>query len=257
MSSLPPETPLSNLRKRVVIVGASRGIGAALARELVSRGDHVALLSRDRAALEALCAELNTGGRESARWYHHDVTDTGAVPALIQTLLADLKRIDAIVYNAGVMPAVGFSEYDFEKNKAMIDVQLLGGMAWLGAAASLFEKMRSGQIVGISSVAAERGRVKNPGYNASKAGFDAFLEALRNRLTRSGVHVLTVRPGPVDTDMTREVGGIMMVPPAVAARDIARAMGSRAQIVYTPNRWRWIMLVVRNVPSFVFRRLNF
>ncbi|HUF37546.1 MAG TPA: SDR family NAD(P)-dependent oxidoreductase [Anaerolineales bacterium] len=256
MSYFPPETPLSNHRKRAVIVGASRGIGADLARELVRRGYFVALLSRDEAALEALCAELNAAG-ENARSYVHDVTDYAAVPGLFQSILADLKRIDVLVYNAGVMPAVGFSEYHFEKNKAMIDVQLLGGMAWLGSAAVLFEKMRAGQIVGISSVAAERGRVKNPGYNASKAGFDAFLEALRNRLTRSGVHVLTVRPGPVDTELTREVGGFMMVQPDLVARDIARAMAGRAQVVYTPKRWRWIMLVVRNLPSAVFRRLNF
>jgi len=257
MASLLPETPLSIHRKRAVIVGASRGIGAALARELVGRGYFVALLSRDAAALETLCAELNAGGRDNARAYTHDVTNDATIPGLFETILSDLKRIDSLVYNAGVMPTVGFSEYDFEKNKAMIDVQLLGGMAWLGAAAVLFEKMRSGQIVGISSAAAERGRVKNPGYNASKAGFDAFLEALRNRLTRSGVHVLTVRPGPVDTDLTKEVGGFMMVQPGIVARDIARAMESRAQVVYTPKRWRWIMLVVRNIPSVVFRRMNF
>jgi short-subunit dehydrogenase len=238
-------------------VGASRGIGAELARELVRRGYFVALLARVSDALDALCSELNAGGRENARAYVHDVTDYQAVPGLLQKLLADLKRIDSLVYIAGVMPAVGFTEYDFEKNRAMTEVQLLGGMAWLGAAATLFQELRSGQIVGISSVAAERGRVKNPGYNASKAGFDAFLEAMRNRLTRLGVHVLTVRPGPVDTALTREVGGFMMVQPDLIARDIARAMSGRAQVIYTPKRWRWIMLVVRNIPSVVFRRLNF
>jgi short-subunit dehydrogenase len=248
---------LNEQHKRAVLVGASRGIGAELARALVGRGYYVALLARRADALEPLCAELNAGGEENARFYLHDVTDYEAVPGLFQAILSDLKRIDAVVYNAGVMPAVGFSEYDFKKNKAMIDVQLLGSLAWLGAAAVLFEKMGSGQIVGISSVAAERGRVKNPGYNASKAGFDAFLEALRNRLTRSGVHVLTVRPGPVDTELTKEVGGFMMVQPDVVARDIARAMGRRGQVIYTPWFWRWIMLIVRNVPSVVFRRMNF
>jgi short-subunit dehydrogenase len=256
MKLLSPDTPLSH-RRRAVIIGASRGIGAELARELVKRGYYLALLSRDTDALGALCAELNRGGAENARAYTHDVTDFESIPGLLMTLLSDLQRIDSVVYNAGLMPAVGFSEYDFEKNRAMVEVQLLGGMAWLGAAAVLFEEMKAGQIVGISSVAAERGRVKNPGYNASKAGFDAFLEALRNRLTRAGVHVLTVRPGPIDTAMTREVGGFMMVPPTVAAKDIARGMAGSAQVIYTPKRWRWVMLIVRNIPSFIFRRLKF
>lgn len=253
---LSPDTPLAS-RKRAVLVGASSGIGAELARELVRRGWYVALLARRADALEALCAELNAGGRANARSYVHDVTDYAAVPALFQTLLADLGRIDSLVFNAGVMPKVEFSEYTFEKNRSMVEVQLLGGMAWLGPAAILFEQMRGGQIVGISSVAAERGRIKNPGYNASKAGFDAFLEALRNRLSRSGVHVLTVRAGPVDTPLTKEVGGFMMVQPDLVARDIARAMDTRRQILYTPARWRWIMLIVRNIPSVVFRRMNF
>jgi short-subunit dehydrogenase len=227
-----------------------------LARELVRRGWYVALLSRREEVLEPLCAELNQEG-DNAGFYVHDVTDFAAVPDLFARVLNDLGRIDSLVYNAGVMPLVDFSEYDFAKNHSMIEVQLLGGLAWLGQAATLFERMGSGQIVGISSVAAERGRVKNPGYNASKAGLDAFLEGLRNRLTRSGVHVLTVRPGPVDTPLTKEVGGFMMVQPLVVARDIARAMGSRRQVIYTPGRWRWIMLIVRNIPSVIFRRLNF
>lgn len=240
-----------------MILGASSGIGAALARELVRRGYFVALLARSEPALAKLCSELNGGEQTNAVYYVHDVTDTGSAPQLFQTILSDLQRIDSFVYCAGIMPPFDFSEYDFEKNRAMVEVNLTGALAWLGLAAPLFEKIGGGQIVGISSVAADRGRVKNPGYNATKAGFDTFLEGLRNRLTRSGVHVLTVRPGPVDTPLTKEVGGVMMVPPEKAARDIARAMQSRRQVLYTPARWRWIMLIVRNIPSFVFRRLNF
>jgi short-subunit dehydrogenase len=257
MSALNADTPLSN-QPRAVIVGASSGIGAELARQLARHGYALALLARRADELQTLTDEINAqAGEARAVCYSHDVTDYAAVPGMFQQLLQDLKRIDTFIYVAGVMPNVAFSEYSFEKDKQMTEVHLLGAMAWLGQVATLFERMKTGQIVGISSVAADRGRVKNPAYNASKAGFDTYLEALRNRLTRSGIHVLTVRPGPVDTPMTKEVGGLFMVPPEKVARDILRAMRRRQQVLYTPARWRWIMLIVRNLPSAIFRRLNF
>ena len=257
MPILPPDTPLSS-RPRAVIIGASSGIGAELARQLAREGYALALLARSEGALKSLADEINTANRETrAAWYIHDVTCFNEIPETFQKILQDLQRIDALVYVSGVMPNVTFSEYNFEKDKAMVDVHLLGAMAWLGQAATLFERMKNGKIVGISSVAADRGRVKNPAYNASKAGFDTYLEALRNRLTRSGVHVLTVRPGPVDTPMTKDVGGPFMVLPEVVARDILRAMRRRRQMLYTPARWRVIMFIVRNLPSVIFRRLNF
>ncbi|NUM48636.1 MAG: SDR family NAD(P)-dependent oxidoreductase [Anaerolineales bacterium] len=257
MPALNTDTPLSS-RPRAVIVGASSGIGAELARQLARDGYALALLARRADELQTLADEINAQtGEPRARCYPHDVTHYAAVPGLFQQLLHDLKRIDTFIYVAGVMPNVAFSEYAFEKDKLMAEVHLLGAMAWLGQVATLFERMKAGQIVGISSVAADRGRVKNPGYNASKAGFDTYLEALRNRLTRSGVHVLTVRPGPVDTPMTKEVGGLFMVPPEKVVCDTLRAMRRRQQVLYTPARWRWIMLIVRNIPSVIFRRLNF
>jgi short-subunit dehydrogenase len=254
---LSPDTPLST-HPRAVIIGASSGIGAELARQLAREGYILALLARRGDELQSLATEINAqAGEPRAVCYPHDVTDYAAIPGLFQTILTDLKRIDAFVYVSGVMPNVTFSEYSFEKDKLMTEVHLLGAMAWLGQAATLFERMKGGKIVGISSVAADRGRVKNPGYNASKAGFDTYLESLRNRLTRSGVHVLTVRPGPVDTPMTKDVGGLFMVKPEKVGRDIVRAMRRRQQVLYTPARWRLIMFIVQSLPSIIFRRLNF
>ena len=257
-STMPSPDTLLNSRRRALIVGASSGIGASLARCLAREGYIVALLARRMDALQALCEQINNeAGDTRATIYRHDVTDYEQAPALFQTILQDLKRLDVIVYSAGAMPSVAFSEYTFEKDLQMIEVNLLGAMSWLGQAATLFERMGGGQIVGISSVAADRGRVKNPGYNASKAGLDTYLEALRNRLSRKRVHVLTVRPGVVDTAMTKEVGGLFMISPDQVAQDIGKAIRKRKQIVYIPARWRLIMFVVRNLPSVIFRRLSF
>jgi len=118
--------------------------------------------------------------------------------------------------------------------------------------------LKAGTIVGISSVAGERGRVPTPAYNASKAALTCYLESLRNRLTRRGVHVLTVKAGYVLTNMTEGRKNLYFAIPAErAAADIYRAIRRRKQVIYTASIWWLVMLVVRNIPSKLFRRLTF
>lgn len=255
--SLPVDFPLDP-RKRAVVVGASSGIGAALARKLAAEGYIVAVLARREEMLEELCAEINAAAGETrAVAYRHDVTDFDQVPIVFQTVLKDLKRIDTLLYVAGNQVPMEDTEYAFEKDHTMIQINLLGAMAWLTQAGVLFDRMGEGQIVGISSVAGDRGRVKNPGYNASKAAFSTYLEGMRNRLTRRGVNVLTIIPGFVDTDELKDVGmSFLVIPPEKAAADIYNAMKHRKQTVYTPWVWRYIMLIIRNIPSIIFRRLS-
>jgi short-subunit dehydrogenase len=241
-----------------IVVGASSGIGEALARRLAREGHKVALLGRRADLLERVSAEINThAGADRARGYPHDVKEYSAAPALLQRILADYGRLDIVVYSSGVQLPVEPSEFDFDKDRAMIEVNLLGALAWLNPAAQLFERLGQGCIVGISSVAGDRGRVGAPGYNTTKAGLTTFLEALRNRLARRGVHVLTVKPGFVATDMLRSAPrAFWVIPPDQAAADIWAAIRARRQVVYTPRRWRLVMLVIRHIPSVLFRRLK-
>ena len=241
-----------------VIVGASSGIGAALARRLARNGYHLALLSRNAEALQALAAEIAPNNPDAARVYPHDVTDYDAIPDLFQRILADMGRIDVVVYAAGVLNPSPEEVYDFAQDRPMLEVNLLGAVAWLGQAAAYFQTQGEGHIVGISSVAGDRGRVKNPAYQASKAGLTNYLESLRNRLTRRGVHVLTVKPGFVDTPMLQKAGGgaFWVISPEKAANDIAKAIRKRKQVIYTPARWRWVMLTIQHIPSFIFRKLK-
>src|SRR5688572_209611 len=195
--------------KGAIVVGASSGIGAALARRLAREGYGVALVGRRAEALETLCAEINAEavpGQVRARAYVHDVRQYADVPAAFQTVLRDLGHVDVVVYSAGVLRPVELSEFNFEKDRAALETNLLGAVAWLNQAAMFFERTGGGQIVGISSIAGERGRIGNPAYNASKAALNSYLESLRNRLTRKGVHVLTVKPGFVDTPMLHQAG---------------------------------------------------
>lgn len=256
---IPAKTPLK-ADKRAVLVGASSGMGAALARRLVSEGYYVAVLARRKQALDALCKEINTAAGETrALAYEHDVRNYEAITPLFQQILSDLKGIDTVIYLSGAQHPVGFSEYDFEKDREMVETSMLGAVAWLGNAATLFERMSAGQIVGISSVAGDRGRVGNPAYNAAKAGLSTYLEGLRNRLTRKGVNVLTLKPGFVDTETFRKNAKMSfgVISPEKAAEKIWAAMRRRKQTVYVPGWWRWFMLIIRHIPSFIFRRLSF
>jgi short-subunit dehydrogenase len=256
---LPPRPTPLRPRRRAIIVGASSGIGAALARRLAGEGYTLALLARRADLLNGLCEEINReAGETRALFYPHDVTDYASVPGLLQQVLADLGGLDLFIYNTGVSLMVGLKKYDFEKDRRVTEVNYIGALAWLNPVAAMFQSLKSGQIVALSSVAGERGRVGNPSYNASKAALTCYMESLRNRISRYGVNVLTVKPGYVNTDLVAGAKGLFwVIPPGQAARDICRAIRRRRQQVYTPARWQLVMLIVRNIPSVIFRRLVF
>jgi short-subunit dehydrogenase len=191
--------------------------------------------------------------------YIHDVTDYAEVTSLLKRIIADLGGLDLLIFNAGINLPPGLEKMSAENDIKMVEVNLLGAIAWLAPVGDLMKEAKSGMIVGISSVAGDRGRIANPGYNTSKAGMTTYLEALRNRLTRHGVHVLTVKPGFISTQMLRASQGPkpFTVSPERAADDIYKAIQKRRQVIYTHSIWGWIMLAIQHVPSVVFRRLSF
>src|SRR6185436_1356999 len=208
---------------------------------------------------DALCNELNTK-EIVALAYAHDVAEYDQVPDLLRRIVADLGGLDLVVFVAGVnYPPGGIEQFNFENDRKMIEVNLIGAMAWLHPISEMFQAAKSGQIVGIASVAGDRGRVGNPGYNTSKGGLATYLDALRNRLTRHGVNVLTVKPGFLKTEMLKAAQGAtpFAIEPAKAAEDILNAMLKRRQVIYTASIWRWIMLAIQHTPSVIFRRLSF
>jgi len=241
-----------------IIVGASSGIGAAIAGDLAAAGCRVALVARRGEELERLREELDRrAGREIAVTAVHDVRNRDEVPALFQELTKDLGGLDVMFYAAGIMPRVAGDEYDTAKDAMVMEVNTLGAMAWLNEAAVRFERTRRGTIVGISSIAGDRGRRGNPAYCTSKAALNTYLESLRNRLRRYGVGVVTIKPGFIDTDMTRGMPGLLwLISADRAARLILDAARAKANTAYIPGRWRLVGMVIRAIPSFIFRRLS-
>ena len=253
---LPPVRPLES-RPRAIVIGASSGIGAALVEELARQGYVVAALARREAKLQDLQARVaRTVSGSNILIYPHNTVDFDAIPALFQEIVGDLGGLDLVIYNAGVMPAVAADEFSFAKDRQMLETNLLGAVAWLDQAALRFSRARAGHIVGISSVAGDRGRVGNPAYHASKGGLSIFLESLRNRLSKAGVTVTTIKPGFVKTGMLDNAPRTFwVITPEEAAAEIVHAVRSKQQTRYVPARWALVMLIIRHIPSFVFRRI--
>lgn len=241
--------------KRAIIVGASSGIGEALARTLAADGTQVALVARRRDKLEALASELNADA-PLARVYAHDVTQAETAAPLFETITRDLGGLDLIIYAAGIMPPVGPEEYATAKDAEIIAANFTGAVAWLNEAARRFEKAQTGTIVGISSVAGDRGRRGNPVYGATKAALNAYLESLRNRIERRGAFVVTIKPGPVKTPMTEGLKMPGMISAEQAAAEILRAAKDRVRVAYVPGKWKPIMAVIRAIPAPIFKYLN-
>ncbi len=237
--------------KRAIVVGASSGIGAEVARLLAKDGCKVAILARRKDKLDALAAEFPI----LMLPYEHDVRLIGEVEGLFQRITADLGGLDLVIYSSGVMPPVEIDEFSLEKDKEMVEVNLLGGIAWLNQAATRFGNVGAGTIIGIGSVAGDRGRRGQPVYNATKGAFAIFLEALRNRLHGKGVTVVTIKPGPVETELIAHLGFKNPMPVKVAAEKILAKSG-RAGEHYLKFTHRVAFGIIRLMPGFIFRRLK-
>lgn len=241
-----------------LIIGASSGMGAALARRLVKAGYRVALVARREDALDALAQELNAGSTSTpvAFAYPHDVRLVDDAPALFTRLAADVAPLDLVIYAAGTMPRIVTGE-SFEAERAILETNVVGALRWLGLAADYFERQGHGTLVGISSVAGDRGRPGNGAYMASKAALTSYLESLRYRLKPRGVRVVTVKPGFVATEMTQ---GLKTPKPLTisadnAANRIVRAATRGRAIAYIPGYWGAIMWLVRKMPSSMVARM--
>lgn len=240
--------------KRALVVGASSGIGKAIAEQLLAAGVSTALVARRAAPMNEIAGKAPAN--VSAFVYEHDVTDYAATESLFQKITQDLGGLDVIVYASGVMPSVEENEYNFDKDKSMIDVNVLGAIAWLNEAAKRFERTKSGTIVGISSIAGDRGRRGNPAYCTSKAALTTYLESLRNRLSRFGVKVVTIKPGFIETDMVRGKPGLFwLISPEKASSLIIDAARSGRSTAYIPGKWRIVARVVKSIPSWLFKHL--
>lgn len=202
------------------------------------------------------------GSAPVAHIYASDVRDYDTAPALFERIRRDLgasgSDLRLVIYAAGVMPRESKAGgWRFEDERAMIVTNLTGAVRWLDLAAETFVRIGSGTIVGISSVAGDRGRKGNSVYMASTAGLSTYLESLRSRLVGTGVRVVTVKPGFVATPM---IAGLrtprpLTISPQTAAHLIANRSERGPTVAYIPRYWRAIMTVICAIPAWLMPRL--
>ena len=245
----------------VVLFGATRGMGRAVARLLAERGERVCLLGRDRAALDAASRDLQVraGLSESPAVATCDLNQPNTFIPALDAAGAALGRIDAVVLTAAhFMTEDDVEAADPDAARALATVNFANTIGFCEAARRRLLADGGGTLCVFSSVAGERGRSPLVTYGATKAGLTAYLEGLDYRYWRQGLRVVCVKPGFVRTGMT---AGLKEPPfagdAAPVARRVVRAIDRGMPVVYAPGIWRWVMQVVRALPRAVMRRVRF
>lgn len=239
-----------------IILGATSSMARAFVRALAERGDGLLLAGRDMGELESLARDCRLRGARMAESIGFDARKPKGFTTILNRAEQETGVLNAAIF-VGSMP----DQAEIDADPALVDGTLAdsftGPARFLQMLAPMMEARGNGTIVGVGSVAGDRGRVGNYVYGAAKAGFATYLSGLRNRLGRKGVHVLTVKPGPVDTAMTWGLPSLpFMTTPEGVARDILNGVKKRRNVLYTAGIWRWVMLVIRSVPEPIFKKLS-
>lgn len=238
--------------KKVIVVGGTSGIGLEIAKEHLSIGNQVAVTGRREDELKKIETEYKNSIIQK-----QDVKDFKSSKKIFLDLVAKLGGLDEIYYCSGIIYKISIDEFDTEKDLEMIQVNYSGAVALLNEAAIYFQTKKSGKIIGISSIAGDRGRVGNPVYNSSKAALSTYLESLKNRLSKKNITVLTVKPGFVDTDMTKGLKGLFwLISANKAAKIIIKAAEKNKEDIYVPFRWWFVAAIIKLIPNFIFKKLN-
>lgn len=240
----------------ILILGANSEMALALARKFAEK-EHANfyLASRDMELLDKRAADLNARYGVEARALQLDVTAYETHKPFYGGLN---PKPDGVIIAFGYLGDQKRAEQDFQEALKIIETNYLGAVNLLEVIAADFETRGQGFVIGISSVAGERGRASNYLYGSAKAAFTVCLSGLRNRLSRRGAHVLTVLAGFVDTKMTRHLNlpRALTASPEDVADDVYKAFRKKRNVIYTKWYWRWIMFVIKILPEFLFKRLS-
>ncbi|WP_122562438.1 SDR family oxidoreductase [Pseudomonas viridiflava] len=244
--------------KRILIIGATSAIAHACARLWAAQGCDFFLVARSADRLQVTAADLEGRGARTVTLHEMDATHFAEHPRMLADCLQVLGQIDVVLIAHGTLPDqraceqdVGLALQEFITNSASV-------IALLTLLAKHFELQRCGTLAVISSVAGERGRPSNYLYGAAKAALSTFCDGLQARLFKVGVHVLTIKPGFVDTPMTQGLSlpAALLAQPEQVAERIVNGIARQSTSLYAPGFWALIMLVIRSIPQPLFKRLN-
>lgn len=245
------------MKQPVLILGATSAIARAVAHELAQQDYPLFLAGRDLPEMRRIAQDIQVRFGVTAECGPFDAEAFETHLPFLKAVIEKMHGLHGVVYACGDLGDAAKASADFNEAHRIIDRNFTGAVSILTHSANYLSKLGSGFIVGISSVAGDRGRQSNYIYGSAKGALSIFLQGLRNRLMPFHVHVMTVKPGFVDTAMTYGKPGMFLVAsPEMVGKKIIHALHRRRDIVYTPWFWRWIMAIIKGVPETVFKRLK-
>lgn len=243
--------------QNVLIIGALSEIAQATARLFAVRGDRLFLLARNQERLTLLAHDLTVRGAAQVNTAVFDACVLSSHEQQFEHIANSMGKIDVVLIAHGSLPNQLACEQDVPLTLQELDTNGVSVIAITTHIATLLEKQKSGTLAVITSVAGDRGRQSNYVYGAAKAAVNVYLQGLRNRLHPHHVHVLTIKPGFVDTIMTKDFKkGILWVGPDYIAKGIVAAIDKKRLVVYLPAFWYWIMLLIKHIPESIFKRMR-
>ena len=241
--------------KTVLLLGAYSDVGQALAREYAADGYETWLAGRNSEDLKSLQSDLEVRFQASARCFAFDAMALDSH----QEFVSELPSIpDITICIFGYLGDQDLGETSWEECHRILGTNYVGAVSILNLLANAYKEKGEGVIVGISSVAGERGRQSNFLYGSAKAGFSAYLAGLRNRLYHHNIHVLSIKPGFINTRMTEhlDLPNALTAQPDQVARSIKKAVRKKKNQIYVLWMWRWIMWIIRNIPESIFKKMK-
>lgn len=243
---------------RVIILGATSTIAAHTARLYAKDGASLLLVGRDESRLSQMADDLKARGADTVAVQFCDLSDAANVSEQFQGFLEKLGGVDHVLIAYGILGDQGQAERDLATAREILQVNFNSAAAWSLATANVLEAQGRGSLVVIGSVAGDRGRRANFIYGAAKAGLETLIEGIAHRFANKGPRAVLIKPGPTVTPMTdgmNRKGALWAKPENVAAIVHARAYRGSG-IAYAPGFWRYIMLIIRNLPAAIFNRME-
>lgn len=239
----------------VLILGAASDMAVAIAKKYAANGHTIQLAARNIQRLQPLQSDITIRYSVPCTVHEFDALRFSSHQAFFDGLAV---KPDITICVFGYLGENETARTSWTESERIIHTNYTGAVSILNVVSNFYASRRSGTIVGISSVAGERGRQSNYIYGSAKAGFTAYLSGLRNRMFRENVHVLSVQPGFVYTAMTQN----LTLPPLLTARpeqvadSLYKAAAKKKNVVYVKWFWRWIMLIIKSIPEFMFKKLK-
>ena len=242
---------------KLLVLGATSVIAQETLKPFAQDHADFFLVGRNKERLSAVAADLRTRGANRVEEFPMDLNTVETHQSLIESANNNLNGFDVAFIAYGTLSNQSLCQANVEITVKEFTTNFISTISLLTHLANYFEKQRKGCIAVISSVAGDRGRKSNYVYGTAKGALNIFLQGLRNRLTESGVHVLTIKPGFVDTPMTKNLpkNGLFAQPDFVGKK-IYQAIHARQDVLYVPGFWRIIMFAIRSIPEQIFKKLS-